>query len=40
MNSETTREIVDAVDAAFDAQLATTRDIVAIPSTGGAEGPC
>jgi acetylornithine deacetylase len=40
MNSETTREIVDAVDAAFDAQFATTRDIVAIPSTRGAEGPC
>ena len=40
MNSETTREIVEAVDAAFDAQFATTRDIVAIPSTRGAEGPC
>ena len=32
--------ILDAVDASFDAQLATTRDFVAIPSTRGAEGPC
>ncbi len=40
MNSDTTRRIVDAVDQAFDAQLATTRDFVAIPSTRGAEGPC
>ena len=30
----------NAVDAGFDAQLATTRDFVAIPSTRGAEGPC
>ena len=38
--SDTRRKIVDAVDADFDAQLATTRDFVAIPSTRGAEGPC
>src|SRR5689334_8871877 len=38
--SETQKRIVDAVDAGFDAQLATTRDFVAIPSTRGAEGPC
>ena len=40
MNSDTTERILDAVDAAFDAQLATTRDFVAIPSIRGAEGPC
>src|SRR5437763_1854738 len=34
------QRIIDAVDANFDAQLATTRDFVAIPSTRGAEGPC
>ena len=34
------RRILDAVDAGFDDQLATTRDFVAIPSTRGAEGPC
>lgn len=34
------RRIVDAVDAAFDAQLDVTKDFVAIPSTRGAEGPC
>lgn len=34
------RRILDAVDAGFDAQLATTSDFVAIPSTRGAEGPC
>src|ERR1035437_10010596 len=34
------RKILDAVDANFDAQLATTGDLVAIPSTRGAEGPC
>ena len=34
------QKILDAVDAGFDAQLATTRDFVAIPSTRGAEGPC
>jgi acetylornithine deacetylase len=34
------RKILDAVDAGFDAQLATTRDFVAIPSTRGGEGPC
>ncbi len=34
------RNILDAVDTNFDAQLATTRDFVAIPSTRGAEGPC
>src|SRR5262249_23882750 len=40
MNTDTTQRVLDAVDAAFDAQLATTRDFVAIPSTRGAEGPC
>ena len=41
MNANDTRQkILDAVDAGFDAQLATTRDFVAIPSTRGAEGPC
>ena len=34
------RKILDAVDAGFDAQLSTTQDFVAIPSTRGAEGPC
>ncbi len=34
------QRILDAVDANFEAQLATTRDFVAIPSTRGAEGPC
>jgi acetylornithine deacetylase len=38
--SDTQRKILDAVDAGFDAQLATTSDFVAIPSTRGAEGPC
>ncbi|RJF69999.1 ArgE/DapE family deacylase [Rhodopseudomonas palustris] len=38
--NELQRRILDAVDAGFDAQLATTRDFVAIPSTRGAEGPC
>ncbi|MFC0243070.1 ArgE/DapE family deacylase [Rhodopseudomonas telluris] len=38
--TDTQRRILDAVDAGFDAQLATTRDFVAIPSTRGAEGPC
>src|SRR5580698_7692333 len=38
--SDTRQKILDAVDAGFDAQLATTRDFVAIPSTRGAEGPC
>jgi acetylornithine deacetylase len=38
--SDNNQKILDAVDAAFDAQLATTRDFVAIPSTRGAEGPC
>ena len=40
MNADTRQKILDAVDAGFDAQLATTRDFVAIPSTRGAEGPC
>ena len=40
MNADTQQRILDAVDAGFDAQLATTRDFVAIPSTRGAEGPC
>src|SRR5579864_7895763 len=34
------KRILDAIDLGFDAQLATTRDFVAIPSTRGAEGPC
>src|SRR5450759_1796486 len=38
--SDTRQKILDAVDAGFDAQLATTRDFVAIPSIRGAEGPC
>src|ERR1700750_3312832 len=38
--TDTKQKILDAVDAGFDAQLATTRDFVAIPSTRGAEGPC
>ena len=38
--TEQQRRILDAVDAAFDDQLATTQDFVAIPSTRGAEGPC
>lgn len=38
--SDTQRKILDAVDNAFDAQLQTTKDFVAIPSTRGAEGPC
>ena len=33
MNADATQRILDAVDAGFDAQLATTRDFVAIPST-------
>ena len=40
MTADTKQKILDAVDAGFDAQLATTRDFVAIPSTRGAEGPC
>ena len=40
MTTDTQQKILDAVDAGFDAQLATTRDFVAIPSTRGAEGPC
>src|SRR4030081_3130162 len=38
--TESKQKILAAVDANFDAQLATTRDFVAIPSTRGAEGPC
>ena len=38
--TDTKQRILDAVDAGFDAQLATTKDFVAIPSTRGAEGPC
>ncbi len=38
--TDTKQRILDAVDAGFDAQLATTRNFVAIPSTRGAEGPC
>src|ERR1044072_9886536 len=37
---EQKRKILDAVDDGFDAQLATTKEFVAIPSTRGAEGPC
>src|SRR5258707_2124011 len=40
MTADTQQRILDAVDAGFDAQLATRRDFVAIPSTRGAEGPC
>ena len=41
MNANVNKQkILDAVDAGFDAQLAMTRDFVAIPSTRGAEGPC
>ena len=40
MNADTKQRILEAVDAGFDAQLATTADFVAIPSTRGAEGPC
>src|SRR2546429_8585380 len=40
MTTDTQQKILDAVDAGFDVQLATTRDFVAIPSTRGAEGPC
>ena len=40
MNASEAQQILDAVDAGFDAQLKTTRDFVAIPSTRGAEGPC
>src|ERR1700747_121476 len=40
ITADTKQKILDAVDAGFDAQLATTRDFVAIPSTRGAEGPC
>ena len=38
--NDSKQKILDAVDAGFDAQLAMTRDFVAIPSTRGAEGPC
>ena len=34
------QRILDAVDDRFDAQIATTKEFVAIPSTRGAEGPC
>src|SRR5947209_11990613 len=40
LSDDTKRKILDAVDEGFDAQLATTRDLVAIPYTRGAEGPC
>jgi acetylornithine deacetylase len=40
MDPDTTQKILDAVDTGFDAQLATTKDFVAIPSTRGAEAPC
>ncbi|MBV8698459.1 ArgE/DapE family deacylase [Bradyrhizobium sp.] len=38
--SDNQKRIIEAVDAGFDAQLATTRAFVAIPSTRGAEAPC
>ena len=37
---EQQRRIVEAVDANFDAQVATTIRFSAIPSTRGAEAPC
>jgi acetylornithine deacetylase/succinyl-diaminopimelate desuccinylase-like protein len=40
MKASEAQRILDAVDAGFEAQLATTRDLVAIPSIRGAEGPC
>jgi acetylornithine deacetylase len=40
ISDDTKRRILDAVDANFDRQLATTRDFVAIPSIRGAEAPC
>src|SRR5258708_7525607 len=41
MNAIDTRQkILDAIDTNFDAQLAATKQFVAIPSTRGAEGPC
>jgi acetylornithine deacetylase len=38
--SDTRRRICDAVDEAFDRQIATTIAFAAIPSTRDAEGPC
>ena len=38
--TESRQKILDAVDAGFEAQLATTMAVVAVPSTRGAEGPC
>ncbi|CCD88144.1 putative peptidase M20 family protein; putative Acetylornithine deacetylase [Bradyrhizobium sp. ORS 285] len=40
ITQDITQRLVEAVDAGFDRQIATTRDFVAIPSTRGAEGPC
>ncbi len=40
IDQDTQRRIIDAVNDRFDAQLGTTSDFVAIPSTRGAEGPC
>ena len=40
MKASNTQRILEAVDAGFEAQLATTKDFVAIPSIRGAEGPC
>src|ERR1700744_659763 len=40
LSADHKQKILDAVDAGFDAQLATTGDFVAIPSPRGAEGPC
>src|SRR3977135_299533 len=40
ISNDNQRRILDAIDAGFDAQLSTTCDFVAIPSTRGAEAPC
>src|SRR3981081_1853895 len=39
MTADTQQKILDAVDAGFDAQLATTLDFVAIPPPRGGEWP-
>src|ERR1044072_7485895 len=40
MTPDTQQKILDAGVPGFHAQLATPADVVAIPSTRGAEGPC
>src|SRR5258705_3713360 len=40
MTTDTQQKLIDGVEAGLDAQLAPTRDFVAIPSTRRAEGPC